>query len=311
VSSRMHADEVDTDPRLVRRLLAAQFPQWAGLSVRPVPSAGTDNALYRLGSDLAVRLPRIDWAVDDVAKEQRWLPLLAAHLPLAVPVPVGEGRPGEGYPWPWSVYRWLPGEDAAGGGLRDLAGAATDLARFVTALHRIPAPGPLDTTSTSRGVPLALRDAATRAAIDALAGSVDRGAVTDAWEAALAAPVWNGPPVWVHGDLTPGNLLVERGRLSAVIDFGALNVGDPAVDLLPAWNLVPAGVRQVYRAALGVDDATWERGLGWALSVALIALPYYRHTNPAITASSLLVIDQVLSSCGSCACGPEAPPRAP
>jgi aminoglycoside phosphotransferase (APT) family kinase protein len=291
----MHADEVSTDPRLVRRLLAAQFPQWAGLPVRPVPSAGTDNALYRLGPDLAVRLPRIDWAVGDVAKEQRWLPRLAAQLPLAVPVPVGEGRPGEGYPWPWSVYRWLPGEDAAGGRLGDLAEAAIDLAGFVTALHRIEVPGPLDTASTSRGVPLALRDAATRVAIDALADSIDGGAATDAWEAALAAPAWHGSPVWAHGDLTPGNLLVEQGRLSAVIDFGALNVGDPAVDLLPAWNLFSGRDREVYRAALAVDDATWERGRGWALSVALIALPYYRHTNPAITAGSRLVIDRVLS----------------
>ena len=155
----MHADEVDTDPQLVGRLLAAQFPQWASLPVRPVPSAGTDNALYRLGPDLAVRLPRIGWAVDDVAKEQRWLPLLAGQLPLPVPAPVGAGRPGEGYPWPWSVYRWLPGEDAAGGRLRNLAEAATDLAGFVTALHRIEAPGSLDPAGSSRGVPLALRDA--------------------------------------------------------------------------------------------------------------------------------------------------------
>jgi aminoglycoside phosphotransferase (APT) family kinase protein len=296
VSSRTHVGEVDTDSGLVRRLLTAQFPQWAGLPLRPVLSAGTDNALYRLGPEFVVRLPRIDWAVDDVAKEQRWLPRLAAQLPLAVPVPVGEGRPGEGYPWPWSVYRWLPGEDAAGGRLRDLAEAATDLARFVTALQRIEAPGPPATVNASRGGPLALRDAATRAAIQMLAGSVDRGAVTDAWDAALAAPVWHGPAVWVHGDLTPGNVIVERGRLSAVIDFGALGVGDPAVDLLPAWNLFPVRVREVYRAALGVDDATWQRGRGWALSVALVALPYYRHTNPAITAASRLVIDQVISS---------------
>src|SRR3954447_3523934 len=133
----MHADEVDTDPRLARRLLAAQFPEWASLPVRPVPSGGTDNALYRLGADLAVRLPRIGWAVDDIEKEQRWLPRLAPHLPLAVPGPLGSGQPAEGYPWPWSVYRWLPGEDAAAGGLRNLAEPALDLAGFVAALHGI------------------------------------------------------------------------------------------------------------------------------------------------------------------------------
>jgi aminoglycoside phosphotransferase (APT) family kinase protein len=292
----MHADEVETDPVVVRRLLSAQSPQWARLPVRPVPSAGTDNALYRLGADLAVRLPRIGWAVDDVEKEQRWLPRLAPHLPLAVPVPVGSGRPAEGYPWPWSVYRWLPGEDVAAGVLRNLEEAAVDLAGFVAALHGIGTPGTLPLAGASRGGPLSARDEATRSAIAALGDDVDAGAVTAAWEAALAAPEWDGAPVWVHGDLTPGNLLVEHGRLSAVIDFGALNVGDPAVDLLVAWNLFRPTVREVYRAALDVDDATWERGRGWALSVALIALPYYRHTNPAITANSRLVIEQVLSA---------------
>jgi aminoglycoside phosphotransferase (APT) family kinase protein len=234
--------------------------------------------------------------VDDVEKEQRWLPHLAPLLPLAVPVPLGSGQPAEGYPWPWSVYRWLPGEDAAAGGLRSLPEAAVDLAGFVAALHGIETPGTPPLAGSSRGVPLSVRDEATRSAIAALGNDVDARAVTAAWEAALAAPEWGGAPVWVHGDLTPGNLLVERGRLSAVIDFGALNVGDPAVDLLVAWNLFRPGEREIYRAALDVDDATWERGRGWALSVALIALPYYRDTNPAITANSRLVIEQVLAA---------------
>ena len=292
---KMHADEPDIDVDLVRRLLLAQHPRWADLPIRAVPSAGTDNALFRLGDDLVVRLPRIDWAVGDVGKEQRWLPQLAPQLPLAVPVPVAVGRPGKGYAWPWSVYRWLDGEQATPNRIHDLPGTAAELAGFVAALHRIdpdggPRPGP-----TGRGVPLAIRDTATRNAIAALGGRIDAGAVTAAWEATLAAPAWDGPPVWVHGDLTPRNLLVVDGRLSAVIDFGALAVGDPAVDLLPAWNLFPGEARRVFREASDVDHATWARGRGWALSVALIALPYYLETNPVITADSWHVLDEVLA----------------
>ncbi len=291
---RMHADELETDVSLVRRLLAAQFPQWADLPIRPVPSAGTDNALYRLGEDMAVRLPRIEWAVGAVEKEQRWLPKLAPHLPLAIPVPLGLGSPAEGYPWHWSVYRWLDGEEATVARICDLGEAATDLAQFVAALQRIDARGGPRPGPTNRGVPLATRDEYTRSAIAALGGMVDTGAVTEAWEAALRAPVWDGSPVWIHGDLAPGNLLVVDGRLTAVIDFGALNVGDPAADLIVAWNLFPAGVRGVYRAVLQVDDATWARGRGWALSVALIQLPYYQSTNPVLAASSR-VIGEVLA----------------
>lgn len=293
----MHPDEFAVDTGLVRRLLAAQQPELAGLPVQPVASAGTDNALFRLGDDLVVRLPRIRWAVDDVAKEQRWLPRLAPRLPLAIPEPVAEGRPGEGYPWPWSIQRWLDGADATIGRICDLRAMAVDLARFVTALHGVhagdgPQPGP-----TGRGVPLTVRDRSTRTAIEELGERVDAAVVTAAWDAALAAPEWDGNPVWVHGDLTPGNLLVVDGRLSAVIDFGAAAVGDPAVDLLPSWNLFTGDARGAYREALGVDDATWARGRGWALSVALIALPYYLHTNPAIVASSWFVVEQVLADC--------------
>ncbi|HEY2947872.1 MAG TPA: aminoglycoside phosphotransferase family protein [Micromonosporaceae bacterium] len=288
----MHADEVATDLRLVRRLLTHQFPQWADLPLAPVPSAGTDNALYRLGDDLAVRLPRIHWAVDEVAKEHHWLPTLAPLLPVAIPQPLGMGEPAEGYPWPWSVYRWLDGENPATGGIPDPDSLASQLAQFVSALHRIdPVGGP----PAGRGVPLHERDAPTRAAIDALGESVDTGAVTAAWDAALRAPAWPGPPVWIHGDLSPGNLLCIDGRLSAVIDFAGAGVGDPACDMIVAWNLLPAEARSVFRATVRVDDATWERGRGWALSIALIQLPYYHRTNPALAANSRHVIREVLA----------------
>jgi aminoglycoside phosphotransferase (APT) family kinase protein len=294
---KMHGDEVDTDVSLVRRLLAGQFPQWADLPVEPVRSAGTDNALYRLGADMVVRLPRIHWAVGQVEKEQRWLPRLAPHLPLAIPVPLTMGAPAEGYPWHWSVYRWLAGEAASIEPLADLRQAATDLARFVAALQRIDPSGgpPPGSHNSQRGEPLAARDAQTRAAIASLRGVLDAGALTAAWEAALAAPAWPGRPVWIHGDLQAGNLLVRQGRLSAVIDFGCLGVGDPACDLQVAWNFLSAETRDIFRAALAVDAATWARGRGWALSVGLIALPYYQDTNPILAGISRRAIEEVVA----------------
>jgi aminoglycoside phosphotransferase (APT) family kinase protein len=289
----MHVDEVHTDAALVRRLLAAQFPRWAGLPIEPVASSGTDNAIYRLGDDMAVRLPRIHWATAQVDKEQRWLPRLAPLLPVAIPVPLAKGEPAEGYPWHWSVHRWLDGENPALDGSADPRRLATELAQFVAALHRIDATGG---PPAGRGVPLVERDVPTRAALDALHGMLDTAAATAAWELALRAPAWPGPPVWIHGDLAPGNLLMVEGRLSAVIDFGCLGVGDPACDLIVAWNLLPAETRDVFRAALGVDTATWERGRGWALSVALIQLPYYHRTNPALAAGARHTLDAVLAS---------------
>jgi aminoglycoside phosphotransferase (APT) family kinase protein len=296
----MHADEVDTDASLVRRLLEAQFPQWAHLPIEPVPSAGTSNALYRLGGDMVVRMPRIRGATAEVDREHMWLPRLAPHLPLDIPVPLALGTPAEGYPWHWSVYRWLAGENAAVRPVADPAQAAQDLARFIIALQRIdttggPQPGP---NNYGRGVPLARRDKYTREGIASLQGILDAhalAAATSAWEASVRTPVWDGPPVWIHGDLLPVNLLISDGRLSSVIDFGCLGVGDPACDLQTAWNLFTPETRPVFRAALAVDDATWLRGRGWALSVAVIALPYYRITNPTLADISRYTIEQVLA----------------
>lgn len=293
----MHANEVTTSAALVRRLLTDQFPVWAALLVTPVRSAGTDNALYRLGDDMVVRLPRVPSAVGQVEKEQRWLPLLAPSLPLTIPAPLAAGQPGHGYPWPWSVYGWLPGEHATVERLTDPVLAATALAAFITALRQIdvtsgPTPG---AHNAFRGVPLARRDTRTRAAIAACGGLVDTRAVTASWEAALRSPAWDGPPVWLHGDLHAGNLLALDGRLSAVIDFGCLGVGDPACDLMVAWNFLTATCRPTFRAALGVDDAMWARGHGWALSMALIALPYYQTSNPVLARMSRDTIAEVLS----------------
>jgi aminoglycoside phosphotransferase (APT) family kinase protein len=288
----MHADEVHTDVPLVRRLLAAQFPQWAELALRRVPSAGTDNALYRLGDDMVVRLPRIKWAVESLEREQRWLPWLAPRLPVAVPVLLGKGTPGFGYPWHWSVHRWLEGENPVVGAISDPASIAGDLAEFIAALQRV---DPSNAPPAGRGVPLARRDAPTRAALKALDAMIDTDATTAAWEAALRIPDRPGPAVWLHGDLAPGNVLIVNGRLGAVIDWGCLGVGDPACELAVAWNLLPADTRAVFRTALGVDDSTWARGRGWALSIALVQLPYYKDTNPELAASARHVIGEVLA----------------
>jgi aminoglycoside phosphotransferase (APT) family kinase protein len=296
-AGQMHVDEVDTDASLVRRLLVAQFPQRADLAIEPVPSAGTDNAIYRLGDDMAVRLPRIERATRQVDKEHAWLPRLAPHLPLAVPVPLARGVPGEGYPWHWSINPWLAGENVTIERLADPRQAATDLARFIAALQRIDPSGgpPPGEHNFGRGVPLAQRDSRTREAIRALDGMLDTAAVTAAWDAALQAPAWHGPPVWIHGDVSAGNLLAVQGRLSAVIDFGGLGVGDPACDLMIAWTLFSGESRETFRAALAVDDATWARGRAWALSWALIFIPYYLHTNPVGVSNAWRAIEEVLA----------------
>ncbi|WP_201761469.1 MULTISPECIES: aminoglycoside phosphotransferase family protein [unclassified Nonomuraea] len=290
---KMHAEELDIDAGLVRRLVAGQFPQWAGLPVEPFPSGGTVNAIFRLGDDLAVRLPRVAWGVDDVAKEHHWLPRLAPLLPAAIPTVLGLGEPAEGFPWPWYVYRWLDGVSPDPARLDDAESLAKDLAGFVAAFRRVGLPdGPV----AYRQGPLSAVDAHTRAAIGELEGMIDTGAATAAWEEALRAPGWTGPPVWVHSDLMPANLLVADGRLTAVIDFATAGVGDPACDLIPAWNLLPPAARRTFRDAVEADDAMWARGRGWALSMALIQLPYYTRTNPSIAANARHVIDAVLNS---------------
>ncbi|WP_369230007.1 aminoglycoside phosphotransferase family protein [Streptomyces sp. R21] len=292
------------DTALVRRLLAAQFPQYAGLPLSPVPLSGMDNATFRLGDDLSVRLPRYPRWVGQVEREHRWLPRLAPHLPLPVSEPVAMGEPGEGYPFPWSVYRWLDGETAAPEDLVDPERTALELAEFVRALQKIDAtdgPGP-EWSNAFRGVPMGderdslASEARVRPKIAALEGLTDTAAVTAVWEAALAAPVWDAPPVWIHGDLATGNLLAVDGELSAVIDFGTLAVGDPAVDLLAAWKFLPDRARGVFREALGVDGATWARGRGWALAGSLPVPddPFFQK-DPARVTAALHHLEQLVA----------------
>ena len=293
---KMHPNEVTTDVLLVRRLLSSQFPQWANLAIKPVDSAGTDNAIFRLGNEMSVRLPRIDWAQGQVDKEHEWLPRLAPHLPLSIPTPVVKGKPSLGSPYNWSVYRWLEGNNTSIDQISDPCQTATELAQFITALQQIDTTGgPLAEEHNLRGVSLKNRDRITREAIANLKGMIDTNAALAVWEEALQASEWNHQPVWFHGDLLIGNILFDRGRLSGVIDFGGLGVGDPACDLAIAWSFFSGESRDVFRKRLNVDDATWLRGRGQALSQAVIFIPYYLNTNPVGVGYARRMINEILA----------------
>jgi aminoglycoside phosphotransferase (APT) family kinase protein len=277
----MHSGKPVTDTELVAGLIADQFPQWANLPIVKLPSAGTDHAMYRLGEDMVVRMPRIPEAAHQVDTEQRWLPHLAPHLPLRVPVPLGLGVPGEGFPMPWSVYAWLDGDNAIDRPIDDLRDAAIELGRFVAALRRVDATGG---PQSFRGGPVSTSGYDVRVPIRDLGAdcTIDPVAATAAWEQVLALPQWEGEPSWLHGDLMPGNLLTRHGRLTGVIDFGVVGIGDPACDLIPAWYLFGGVTRELFRGAADVDDITWARGRGWALCLGLGAAHHYRIKNPAL-----------------------------
>lgn len=292
----MHADSFDITDDLVRGLIADQFPDGAALDLVRLRSAGTDNAIYRLGPGLCLRLPSRRASAHLIEKEYRWLSHFQ-DLPLQVPKPRMLGQPGRGYPAQWAIFDWIDGAPATMDRIAQSHDAASALGRFITALQRIdttgaPASGP---ANHHRGVPLIQRDILTRQAIHGLRHVFDPRALTHAWEAALSAPAWTGPPVWLHGDLQAGNLLAQEGALTAVIDFGLAGAGDPACDLLTAWWYLPAAARPAFRAALTVDQATWNRGRGWALSTAVIALDYYIDTNPTLAATTRTAIGRVLA----------------
>jgi aminoglycoside phosphotransferase (APT) family kinase protein len=266
---------------LAARLVAGQFPEWADLRVTPIESDGNDNTTFRLGEEMSVRLPSADRYAAQVDKEHRWLPILAAHLPLPIPEPLAEGAPAYGYPRHWSIYRWIEGEPATVERIADLGRFATDLAEFLGALYRIdPAGGPAPGKHNFfRGGPLSTYDVETRDAIAALGTEIDTHGAAEVWDAALRA-TWNGFSVWIHGDVSASNLLVANGRLSAVIDFGCSAVGDPACDLTIAWTFFFGESREKFRARLPMDDKTWARGHGWALWKALTTLVRALKTNP-------------------------------
>ena len=267
----VNRDEITAD--VAAGLVAAQFPQWADLPVTPVALNGYDNTTFRLGDELSVRLPSADGSVAQVAKEHRWLPVLARHLPLPIPEPVAMGRPTDEFPRPWSVYRWIAGEPASAGQVADLVGFAASLAGFLAALQAIDASGgpPAGAHNFFRGAPLGTWDEQTRRLIRLAGDDIDARAATGVWDTALAS-TREQAPVWVHGDLSASNMLVAGGALQAVIDFGGVAVGDPAYDLVMEWEFFTGDSAAAFRRGLQLDEATWARGHGWALCKALVAL---------------------------------------
>ncbi|MFL6427782.1 MAG: aminoglycoside phosphotransferase family protein [Acidobacteriaceae bacterium] len=285
------------DVALVKQLISRQFPQWADLTIRPVKFSGWDNRTFHLGERMTVRLPSAAAYSLQVEKEQRWLPRLASHLPVAVPAPIAMGAPGQGYPWHWSVYRWIDGEPATIARIADLQEFAISLARFLNTLRHIDATdGPLPGKHNFfRGGPLHVYDGETREAIAALKSRMDADAAIAMWEAASSAS-WSGPAVWFHGDVSAGNLLVHHGRLSAVIDFGTCGVGDPACDLSIAWTLFEERGREAFCGRIQADAAMWKRGRGWTLWKALIVCAQLPGTtaDPNEIQRSWRVLDEVL-----------------
>lgn len=288
------------DAALAARLVAAQFPRWAHLPVTPVKVGGWDNRTFHLGEDMVLRLPTAERYAASVAREQRWLPVLATALPLEIPAPLAHGAPAEGYPWPWSVYRWIEGETVIAAGLGDPAVFGSDLGAFLAALHAADATDgpPAGPENFHRGGALAVYDAQTRAALARLEGRLDTRAAAAAWEAALATE-WAGPPVWVHGDIAAGNLLMRDGRLRAAIDFGQFCVGDPACDLAIAWTYLDAAGRAALRAALPLDAGTWARGRAWSLWKASILFSGLTTGLPRDVADAGRVLDVILAEIGA------------
>ncbi len=281
---------------VVRRLVIEQFPQWADLEISRVALEGWDNRTFHLGDEMLVRLPSAEAYASAVEKEHRWLPVLAPQLPLAIPIPLAKNAPNEHYPLPWSVYRWLDGEPASVDGISDLNTFAVTLAAFLGSLQKIdPAGGPEPGQHNwFRGGPVRTYGAEVARALEELDGHLDIPLATEIWECALTS-AWDRRPVWFHGDMAAGNLLVRDGALSAVIDFGTCGVGDSACDLVIAWNLLSGESLGAFRDRLAVDPGTWARGRGWALWKALVTYSAARDTDKTKARTAKEVLDRIFA----------------
>ena len=292
--TKMHNNELEINEPLVQTLLKKQCPHLANLSLKAIKSSGTDHALFCLGSKYVVRLPRIHWATDSIHKEYEWVPKLAPLLKTPLSLPVFKGNPDSSYPFYWLVLKWNEGHNPDFEKDCEYESLAKELAYFLNELHRIKLTnGPI----SRRGVPLKEVDEKTKLAITQLAGEINVTAVSALWQdLSTNIPYWNKEPVWIHGDFLPGNILIKKKRLSAVIDFSDIGIGDPACDLIIAWSLLEAHSRNIFKENLEqIDHDTWERGRGWALSIALIMLPYYKNTSPTLTTLAKRIIKNVLA----------------
>lgn len=297
--AKMHENELEIDDNLVHGLIKNQCPQWAKLPLKPITSSGTDNALFRLGNEYVVRLPRIEWSLGsidkNINKEWEWLPKIAKLLTIPISEPLFKGEPDANYPWLWTITRWNEGDNPNFEEENEHESLAKDLALFLNQLHNIKL---IDGPFSRRGISLNTKelDAETRKALSELEGEIDIQSTTLLWNHLSTISYWCKDPLWVHGDFLPGNILIQNHRLSAVIDFSDVGIGDPACDLVIAWSLLNANSRRIFRKNLDhIDDDTWERGRGWALSIALIMLPYYKNSNPVLAKLARRMIEQVLS----------------
>jgi aminoglycoside phosphotransferase (APT) family kinase protein len=276
-------------------LIRDQFPQWAELRVRPVPEDGQDNRTFRLGDTMSVRVPSHPAYVEHMHLEHEWLPRIAPGLPLSIPEPVAKGGPGHGLPWGWLINKWMDGENAKPGAIEDMVAFAKDLAGFLSALRRVDATGAPGPSSVNffRGGDLSVYDADIRKCADTLRNELDIDRVLSIWRVALDSK-WTKGPVWIHGDVSSGNMLVKDGRLSAVIDFGQLAAGDPACDLTIAWTLLRGEGRAAFKGHIGLDEDTWHRARGWGLWKAMFLALDSPEEQPDASAEALRVAHEIL-----------------
>lgn len=279
---------------LVTKLINEQFPEWSDLEIRPVKYSGNDNRTFHLGEHMSVRLPSAAAYAPQVEKEQLWLPILSKELTLPIQIPLAKGEPNEEYPLPWSINNWVEGETLTYQNINNLNQFARDLGTFLIELQSIDASGgPLaGEHNFYRGGSLAVYDEESRHAIEHNKDIFNEKLLRGIWELALASK-WNSKPVWVHGDIAPGNLLVKDGKLCAVIDFGILGVGDPACDAAMAWTFFDEDSRKVFKGVLQMDEETWNRARGWALWKALITYNGNRYSNPKVARESLEIINLI------------------
>jgi len=280
---------------LVVKLINEQFPEWSNLEVRPVKFSGHDNRTFHLGEHMSVRLPSTASYVPQVEKEQQWLPILSQKLSLPIPTPLAKGNPSAAYPWSWSINKWLEGETLSHTYINDLNQVARDLGAFLIELQSIDiSGGPLaGKHNFYRGGSIAIYNEEYRSAIENNKDTFNEQILNEIWDLALASK-WTSEPVWVHGDVAPGNLLVKDGKLCAVIDFGILGVGDPACDAVMAWTFFDSDSRKIFKRVLNMDEGTWNRARGWALWKALITYDGNQNSNQAIAEESFHVIRTIV-----------------
>lgn len=295
-TNQPNAEQLYVSLSLAKALVTSQFPKWSKLDIWPIPSSGTDNTIFRLGENMCLRFPKFMRTEINLKKEYIWLPRLTP-LPLQIPKPLAMGIPEMDYPCNWCILSWIDGNTAATNHFFDDHRAAKVIGEFINALQLVdtdggPKSGP---HNNHRGVPLIERNQLTREAILKLNAEFEESNLLGLWEETLEVPPWNKAPVWLHGDIHSDNMLTNSGHLNAVIDFGLSGVGDPACDLMVGWTQFNPKTRNSFRKSIRVDDTTWDRGKGWALSWAVIALAHYNRSNSFFANMSRITINQIIS----------------